>query len=117
MTETSRAETSSHAAEHSEHEIAHVVPFGVLLAVFLVLGALTFTTVAATWVDLGPWNLAIAMGIATVKAALVALYFMHLRYDHPFHGFILVVGLAFLALFLSITLLDTFQYQRDITNW
>lgn len=117
MTEPHSAPAVGRGAEDREHPIAHVVPLSVLLAVFVALLVLTFATVAATWVDLGPGNLAVAMGIATVKAALVALYFMHLRYDHPFHGFVFVVGLAFLALFLCVTLLDTFQYQPDITNW
>ena len=97
--------------------LAHVVPVPVLLAVFAVLMVLTGATVAATWIDLGAWNLAIALGIATLKAALVALYFMHLRYDHPLNALIFVVALAFLALFLSLTLLDTSQYQPDIDNW
>lgn len=48
---------------------SHVVPLGVLLGVFAVLLSLTFLTVAATWFDFGGWALAIALGIATVKAA------------------------------------------------
>lgn len=102
----------------SGHEsLAHVVPVPVLLAVFVALIVLTVVTVAATWVNLGAWNLWIAMGIATVKAALVALYFMHLRYDRPFHGLIFVTGLLFLTLFLSLTLLDTLQYQPTVDEW
>ncbi len=57
------------------------------------------------------------MGIATMKAALVALYFMHLRYDHPFHSLVFVAGLVFLTLFLALTLLDTLQYQPTIETW
>ena len=57
----------------------------------------TVATVAATWVDLGGWNLWIALGIATVKASLVALYFMHLRYDNPFYALIFVTALVFLG--------------------
>ena len=60
-----------------------MVPLRVLLTVFVVLLLLTFMTVAATWFDFGGWALVIALGIATVKASLVALYFMHLRYDQP----------------------------------
>jgi cytochrome c oxidase subunit 4 len=85
--------------------------------VFVALCVLTYLTVAATWIDLGEFNIWIALGIATVKAALVALYFMHLRYDHPFNGLIFVASLLFLALFLAITLIDTAQYQPDIQNW
>jgi cytochrome c oxidase subunit 4 len=94
-----------------------VVPVSVLLAVFAALIVLTVLTIGATWTDLGAWNLWIAMGIATVEAGLVAFYFMHLRYDHPFHALIFVTGLVLLTLFLSLTLLDTLQYQPTIDQW
>ena len=87
------------------------------LGVFALLMVLTFITVAVSWVDLGNWNLVVALGIATVKASLVALYFMHLRYDNPFNALVFVAALVFLAVFLSLTLLDTLQYAPNITNW
>jgi len=98
----------------SHRSVAHVVSVPVLLGVFLALMALTAVTVCATWIDLGAWNLWIAMGIATFKAILVALYFMHLRYDHPFNGLIFVTALLFLFLFVSLTLLDTIRYQPTL---
>ena len=116
MSDTSHNTAASAASAHSEHGLAHVVPLPVLAAVFAALAVLTFADVAATWFDWGEFNLWIALGIATVKAALVALYFMHLRYDHPFNGLIFVAGLLFLALFLAMTLLDTAQYQPDINE-
>lgn len=105
------------AAEAHEEEIAHVMPAPVLLAVFFALILLTIATVAATWIDLGGWNVAVAMAIATVKATLVAMYFMHLRYDAPLHGLMLLVALAFVALFILVTLLDTLQYQPDVEQY
>ncbi|HUT88457.1 MAG TPA: cytochrome C oxidase subunit IV family protein [Thermoguttaceae bacterium] len=96
---------------------ANLVPVPVLLAVFASLIFLTGVTVGATWIDLGVWNLGIAMGIATLKAALVALYFMHLRYDHPLNALIFLTGLVILALFLGLTLLDTLQYQPTVETW
>jgi cytochrome c oxidase subunit 4 len=102
----------------SEHAaLAHVVTVPVLLGVFAVLMILTVLTISATWIDLGGWNLWIALGIATVKAALVALYFMHLRYDHPFNGLIFVTALLFLFLFLSLTMFDTIRYQPSIDSY
>ncbi len=97
--------------------IAHVMPASVLAAVFAVLIVLTGLTVAAAGVDLGPANLGVALAIATVKATLVALYFMHLRYDSPFHALVFVTALVFLALFLSLTMLDTIEYQPDIQSY
>jgi len=92
----------------------HVMPVAVLVGIWVVLIILTVVTVGVTFFDLGPFNVAIALGVALVKASLVALYYMHLKYDHPFNGFILVVSLAFVALFIGITLLDATQYQPDM---
>ena len=75
---------------------------------------LTVITVLATKVDLGAsMNLVVAMVIATVKALLVALYFMHLRYDRPFHTIVVVSGLLGAILFVGFALLDSGQYQAD----
>lgn len=97
-----------------EHHIGHVVPGLVLVGVFVALLILTGLTVAATWVDLGPANLFIALAIATAKAILVAMYFMHLRYDHPFYGLVFAVSLIFLALFLGLTLVDVRQTLPEV---
>ena len=111
------ADSGSDPSTGDHDGLAHVMPVPVLLAVFAALMVLTVVTVAATRVDLGAWNLWIAMGIAALKATLVALYFMHLRYDHPFNALIFVTGLVFLALFISLALLDTLEYQPDIETW
>ena len=116
----SHAESLTMSPEHSAngHEnYAHAVPLPVLTAVFAALLLLTLLTVAATWYDLGSWNLIIALVIATFKAALVVLFFMHLRYDNPFYAIVFITALLFVALFLGLTLLDTFQYQPDIQAW
>ena len=47
-----------------------------------------------------------SLGIASVKATLVAAYFMHLRYDKSFHGLVFISSLLFAALFLALTLID-----------
>jgi len=104
------------SADAHEHEIAHVMPLPVLLGVFGALMVLTVLTVTATWVDLGGWNLPLAMAIATVKATLVALYFMHLRYDAPFNGLMLLIGLACVGIFISIVLIDAVQYNPDVES-
>jgi cytochrome c oxidase subunit IV len=106
------------APQASAHEVlSHVMPAWVLVAVFAALMVLTGITVAAAGVNLGGASLLVAVAIATVKASLVALYFMHLRYDNRFFALIFLVGLAFLGLFLSLTLLDTLQYRPDIQSY
>jgi len=68
-------------AEIEHGETAHAVPIRTLLLVLATLLVLTWATVAATWFDLGSMNLWLALGIATAKATLVLLYFMHLKFE------------------------------------
>ena len=106
--------TDATAEAHGD-EIAHVMPVKVLLGVFGALIALTVATLAVTAVDLGSnANFTIAMAIATVKAGLVATYFMHLRWDRPFHTLVFLGSLLFVSLFISMTLLDKAEYEPDI---
>ena len=102
------------SSETQEHGVGHVVPLKLLFGVLAALLFLTVLTVAITWVDLGPMNIVAAMGIAVVKASLVALYFMHLRWDRPFNGFVLVFSLLMVGLFIIFTLLDSAAYQPDL---
>ncbi|OPZ22766.1 MAG: hypothetical protein BWZ10_00267 [candidate division BRC1 bacterium ADurb.BinA364] len=94
--------------------LSHIMPWPLLVAVFLALIGLTFLTVAATWIDLGALNLWIAMAIATAKASLVALFFMHLIYDRPFNSIVLIGALFFVMLFVSLALMDTIAYSPDM---
>jgi cytochrome c oxidase subunit IV len=114
MTDTTVA--TDHAP-HDADQIAHVMPMGTLVRVFLGLLLLTVVTVSVTRFNLGSFNLLAAIGIATVKAALVVLYFMHLRYDNRFNALIFMAGLLFLAIFLGGALIDTLQYQPDIESY
>ena len=57
----------------------------------------------------GNWNIVIAMLIASVKAALVCLFFMHLRWDRPINTLVLIGSIFFVVLFLIITMFDTGQ--------
>jgi cytochrome c oxidase subunit IV len=77
----------------------------VYVKVLAALLVLTVITVAAAGIDFGPYNTVIALIIATLKASLVALFFMHLRYD-KFDAVIFLGGVFFLAVFLIFTLFD-----------
>jgi cytochrome c oxidase subunit 4 len=103
----------SHTAER-HHEV-HVLPLWVLFTTFLALVALTVLTVAVRYVDLGAANIWIALLVAGVKAALVGMYFMHLRYDSPFNGIILLMALLFLVIFIAALLGDVREYQPKLT--
>ena len=94
--------------------VGHVSSIPQLFMVFGALVALTTLTVALSGKLPGAGGMMVAMGIATVKALLVALYFMHLRYDRPFHGYVFLASIMFVACFFGITSLDSAAYRKDI---
>lgn len=93
--------------EHVEAPKPHVLPMSVYLGVFGALIFLTAFTVATAQIDLGPFNVPLAMAIASTKAALVAAIFMHLWWDHKQNALIFSVTLLFLAIFIVLTMIDT----------
>ena len=104
-----------HVDTHAAH--THVVPPWVLISVFVGLLFLTFITVAVTHFDFGRVvNVWVALAIAVAKASLVALFFMHLRWDSPFNGLVFVAALFFVALFIGITVLDTKETYVNFTQ-
>jgi cytochrome c oxidase subunit IV len=110
-----QAAAAAHGHDGHDHGLSHVTPVNLLVTVWLALMVLTGITVAVTLIDLGPrLNLIIAMAIATIKAGLVVTYFMHLRWDRPFNTLIFLGSLLFVSLFISMTLLDKSEYERDI---
>ncbi len=110
-------EIAENADRNSGAPLAHIAEVRVLLAVFAALIVLTVITVAVSYFDFGAMNLLVALGVAAIKATLVALWFMHLRYDSPVYAFIFLVGVAFLGLFLMITMLDAVTYQPAVQSW
>ena len=91
----------------------HVVPLQVYLAVGVALLFLTVITVLVSFVHLGPFNLVVAIGIATFKAALVALFFMHLFWDNKLYMTVFLASLMFLGIFIIFTMFDT-EKRADI---
>jgi len=109
---------SSHTTAH-DHDpnlptVGHVVSYRILYGTAAALLFLTVVTVAVRWVDLGEMNIVVALLIAAVKASLVALYFMHLRWDKPFNGVTFLGSILFVALFMAFALLDTHAYWSSI---
>lgn len=76
------------------------------LRTLIALLILTGITVGASYIDFGSGNIVVALLIATIKATLVALFFMHLLHDKPVNGIIAGAGFLFLGLFLMFTLID-----------
>ena len=92
---------------------AHATPASTYAKVLGALLALTVITVLAAGFSFGSWNVIIALGIASVKASLVALFFMHLRHDKPMTAIIFVSGAAVLGVFLMICTLDSNARGED----
>ena len=77
------------------------------LLVWAALLVLTAATVAVSYVHLGMMNVVVALLIAAVKASLVALFFMHLRYESRLVWGFALTPIFFLALIIAGTLSDT----------
>ena len=97
-----------------KHGHVHIVSPRLLLSIYGILLVLTVITVAVTDVDLGSFNLVVALIVAVAKASVVALYFMHLRWDSPFNSVILVAAFLFVAIFIGIAIVDSHAYQPNI---
>ncbi len=97
-----------------QHAVGHIVPISLLVVTGAGLLVLTAVTVLVASFDFGAANIWIALGIAAVKGSLVVLFFMHLLWDRPFNGVIFVTSLAFVALFISFAMTDTFEYAPDM---
>jgi cytochrome c oxidase subunit 4 len=109
------AHHADHAHGHEPHpEVGHVVPVRYLYAAGLALLVLTIVTVAVRYVDLGEANMPVALGIALVKATIVALIFMHLRWDRPFNLLVLVGSILFVLLLIAFASMDVHQYEPTI---
>lgn len=93
---------------HTEHHDGghHSMPLKVYFSVF---AALIFLTVITVWIaqfHFGILNGFIAMFVATIKATLVGMYFMHLKFDNKLYATILVGSVGFLILLWIFSLFD-----------
>jgi cytochrome c oxidase subunit 4 len=84
----------------------HILPLKTYFVVFGALCVLTVVTVLAAKQDFGTMNTVVAVGIATVKALLVVLYFMHLRYAFPLIWILAIAGLIFFIVLVALTMAD-----------
>lgn len=106
-------DTMTPVVDDHGHVHVHVVGPKVLLSVYFALVVATVLTVAVTYVDFGAMNIFIALAIAVIKAALVILYFMHLRWDNLFNGVILIAALIFVMTFIGVAMMDSGQYKQN----
>jgi cytochrome c oxidase subunit 4 len=84
----------------------HIVPTRVYYLVFAALMVGTYLTVQAAYLDLGPFNAMIALGIAVIKATLVVLFFMHVKYSTRLTWAVVAGSLFWLGILFALTFSD-----------
>jgi cytochrome c oxidase subunit IV len=105
---SSPATPTAHGHGHDDGAVhAHTSSSFFYAAIFGALLMLTGVTVGQSYVDLGALNIVLVILIASFKASLVVLFFMHLRWDNKFHAFIFIVTLLFIGVFFAYTMNDT----------
>jgi cytochrome c oxidase subunit 4 len=91
----------------------HIVSPKIYILIFMSLMAGTIITVVAAFQNYGKFNIVIALVIATIKATLVVLYFMHARYSPKRTQLVIVCSVFWLAIMLALTLTDYNTRSHD----
>ncbi|BCS31144.1 hypothetical protein TBR22_A03440 [Luteitalea sp. TBR-22] len=86
--------------------MSHVAPKSQLFAVFAALMVLTVVTVLVSRVNLGYFNLPVAMAVAVTKALLVVLIFMEVKYSPKLVQVTAAAGFLFLGILVFYTMTD-----------
>ena len=92
-----------------------IISSKVYVGIWVTLMCLTVLTATIAFVDLGPFNTVVALVIATFKALLVVLFFMHVKYTHETQVKMVVVAAVFWFLIL-VTLSLADYLTRTIGN-
>ena len=91
--------------DHSS-ELGHIIPRKIFLKVFISLLVLTFVTVLVSRFDFGSMNVVVAMVVASAKALLVAMFFMHLKYEDKLLWIYAIFPLVLLGILIGGVFLD-----------
>lgn len=84
----------------------HLLSYTTLALVLGLLLLLTGVTIGVSYLDMGFFNVPIALGIACTKVSLVLLYFMHLKFEGRAITYSFLCTIAFLAIMISFTFWD-----------
>ena len=92
--------------ENAQNGAHHIVGPAVYVTILFALLVGTGLTVWASFLELGPWNPIIALAIATGKAMLVVLFFMHVKYSTKLTKLTVFAGIFMFLVLISMTLAD-----------
>ena len=98
--------TGALTTENAESGLGHIVPVKTYRDILLILLALTVLTVGVSRIDLGAWNTVVAIVVATIKAILVACFFMHLKFEKKLIILYAIYPLVILFLLIGSTVKD-----------
>jgi cytochrome c oxidase subunit 4 len=98
----------SHSLTPAQAHEPHVMSVRLNVTIFAILLGLLVLTVAIAEFDLGPLGLAVAMIIATIKAALILMYFMHVKFSPPLVWVFSTAAFAWLVILFLYSLNDYF---------
>jgi len=104
---------SEHYANHDpdsghieeEHHIVGPVTYAIIFGLLLVGTAIT---IGASYLEMGPWNPVVAILIAVIKATLVVLFFMHIKYSSKLMKLTVGAGLFTFLILVGMSLADYF---------
>ena len=85
---------------------SHILPKRVYYTIFAILLLCTYLTVQAAFLDLGAMNTVVALGIATFKAVIVVLFFMHVKYSTRLTWAVVIGSVFWLGILLALTMTD-----------
>jgi cytochrome c oxidase subunit 4 len=97
------------AQGHHEENDHHIVSPVVYIIIFAALLAGTALTVVASYIELGIFNPILAIGIAVIKATLVVLFFMHVKYSTKLTKLTVGAGVFTFMILIGMTLSDYFS--------
>ena len=109
------AKQEQHLSKHDQQlhdfhdNLDHVVPPRIYLIVGSTLLVLTGVTVWASFIDMGVFNPVIALFIAVVKATIVVLFFMHVKYSSKLTKLTVAGGVFTFLVLIGMTLADYFS--------
>jgi cytochrome c oxidase subunit 4 len=90
----------------------HIASPKLYVGIFLALMVCTAATVGAAYIKLGPMNIVVALAIATLKATLVVLFFMHAKYSPGRTQMVIFCAIFWLGIMLALTLSD-YETRHD----